>query len=204
MYIILTNCIAYHIACFLTCFFAIPRRRRIFAHMKQMYKRYYTFILFLLVAACLIAQTPIANRIKTAALHLPKTASVLAKYTDNKRHCLYYILQNKIYCFDVVLNINEVLDFTQKPYKKIIASSISPDGNYMLICLDRGEQKNAMHTNRFELWRINSHNKNFQYIANGFSCKKTKLGYTLQQKIDQKHTYIIRCRQVDLNGNIKQ
>lgn len=171
--------------------------------MKRTYKRCKILSFFLLFSTCLIAQTPIANRIKAAVLHLPKKATVLAKYTDNKRHCLYYMYKDKMYCLDVVLNINEVLDFTQKPYKKIIASSISPDGNYVLLCLDRGELKNTAITNRFELWRINSHNKSFQYIANGFTCKKTKLGYTLQQKINKKQPYIIRCRQVDFYGNIK-
>ena len=38
------------------------------------------------------------------AEHLPKTASVIAKYTDNRRHCLYYSMHNRIFRYDVLSN----------------------------------------------------------------------------------------------------
>lgn len=137
--------------------------------------------LLLFFSSLLTAQTPIANRVNVAAEHLPDDASVLAKYTDNERHCLYYIRNNKVFCLDVVLNIDEELDFTSHGYNKILSWHISPGGEYMFICIDKGNKNNRTLEEQFELWRIHSGNKSFKRIGSAFSIDKTKNGFILRK-----------------------
>ncbi len=144
-------------------------------------RRLKTLILFPFVSTILSAQTPIANRVNVAAGHLPKDASVVARYTDNKRHSLYYVRKDKLYCLDVVLNINEELNFTPHKYAKILSSSLSPDGEYMFICLDKGNKSGWALEDRFELWRINSYDRKSARIASGFTIDRTKEGFLLRE-----------------------
>lgn len=59
----------------------------------------------------LTAQTPLANRVKAMARHLPAGAEVVSKYTDNHRHCLYYTLYNRLFRYDVVTNKSVGVEF---------------------------------------------------------------------------------------------
>ncbi len=79
--------------------------------MKLFLKLIIVFILFLF-PFLIQAQTPIANRVKAMAKHLPEGANVIAKYTDNKRHCLYYGLHNRLFRYDVIKNKSENVEFT--------------------------------------------------------------------------------------------
>ena len=146
-------------------------------------KRSKTLCLLFIMCTCLAAQTPVANRVRVAARHLPQGATVLAKYTDNQRHCLYYIQGEKIFCLDVVLNINEELDFNQRTFKKVVSTSISNGGDYMFVVLDRGENTGWALEQRYELWRIDSKNRHFTPLGQGFKIEKTKEGYVLSQTV---------------------
>ncbi len=144
-------------------------------------RRLKILLLSIFASTYLSAQTPIANRVNEAARHVSKDASVVAKYTDNKRHSLYYIRKDKFFCLDVVLNINEELNFTPQKYDKILSSYLSPDGEYMFICLDKGNKSGWVLEDRFELWRINSYNRKSSRIASGFTIDRTKEGFLLRK-----------------------
>lgn len=160
--------------------------------MKIANKRYFIVVLYIFFYTYIMAQTPISNRVKAAVKHLPTSATIIAKYTDNDKHCLYYTLQNKIYCLDVILNINEELDFTEHGHKKILSSHISPNSEYLLLCISKKDKQNP-----YELWRINAKEHSFSCLAKGSSITKTKEGYTLQKKNKQNKLYIIK---LDLMG----
>ena len=163
-----------------------------------------------LYSSFILAQTPIANRVKVAARSLPESASVIAKYTDNDRHSLYYTKENKIFCLDVVLNINEELDFTSHGYDKILATYISPGGEFMLFCIDKGQKDtNDILEERYELWQVNSNNRAFKCIASGFTIEKSKDGFTLRKKSKclnpkapkAQQRWMVRDHQFDHSGN---
>lgn len=75
------------------------------------------------------AQTPVANRVRAAAENLPEGCNVVAKYTDNKYHCLFYTMHNRLYKYDVITNRNTDVNFTPFAYSSITASYIAPKEN---------------------------------------------------------------------------
>ncbi len=138
-------------------------------------------VIALFYSTVLPAQTPIANRVKVAAKHLPKKASIVAKYTDNDRHCLYYLLENKLYCRDVVLNINEEIDFAPHRFEQILSASLSPDSRYVIICIDKGNKRRKTSEERYELWRLDSKTKAVKRIASGFAIERKGNGHTFKK-----------------------
>ena len=166
--------------------------------------------IFQLYSLFITAQTPIANRINVAARHLPKDAIVIAKYTDNERHCLFYCNANRIYCLDVILNINEQLSFAQKNNEQILATYLTPDRRLMLFSTDWGNNKSDVLEERFQLWSIDSYNRQFKKIAKGFTIDKTREGFTIRRRsrcINPKapkahHRWMVQDLQFDLNGRL--
>jgi hypothetical protein len=86
---------------------------------------------FLILNSSILAQTPIANRIKILSTTLPKGSHIIAKYTDMKRHALYYISNNRLYKYDVLNNIQDEINLENR--NKIIDSRVSKDGNTITI-----------------------------------------------------------------------
>lgn len=52
----------------------------------------------------LSSQNPVANRVRAAAESLPDGCEIVAKYTDNRYHCLFYTMHNRLYKYDVLTN----------------------------------------------------------------------------------------------------
>lgn len=116
-----------------------------------------------------LAQTPVANRVKAVVKSLPAQAQVVAKYTDNQRHCLYYTLRNRLFRYDVKTDKREEISFSPNPYSSIITTWLSADGNAFFIALDRKNLVSFYLDNGQELWRYDSHTKQPKRIGVGFS-----------------------------------
>ena len=145
-------------------------------------KRYCTALLaFVLSSLPVIAQTPVANRIKAVIGHLPKDVTVVAKYTDNTRHSLYYILHNRLYRFDVLANTNEDVSFANEGYSRILASYLSPDDTFIFVAVDRGQLATFYPEDGQVLWRIDSRTRRTQRIQSGFKIEKQKDSFVVKK-----------------------
>lgn len=114
------------------------------------------------------AQTPIANRVQAMARSLAPHAKIVAKYTDNQRHCLYYTYADRLYSFDVITNRHNDISFATDAYANIISSWLSPDGNFIFIAVDRGNYANFYLEDGKELWRYDTREKTAVKIGSGF------------------------------------
>lgn len=114
------------------------------------------------------AQTPVANRVKAVVKFLPSSATVIAKYTDNERHCLYFHQNNRLYRYDVVSNKKTEVNFSPKSYGKILSAWISPDGRYIFIAIDRGSLVKSYPIDGQSLWRYDSKSLQSSLIGEGY------------------------------------
>ena len=143
--------------------------------------------LFLIIAYLLVAhadagaQTPIANRVKAVIKSLPTQAQVVAKYTDNQRHCLYYTLRNRLFRYDVKTNKREEISFSPNPYSSIIATWLSTDGNAFFIATDRKNLVSFYLDNGQELWSFDSHTKRPKRVGVGFSISRSGERITIKR-----------------------
>ena len=94
-------------------------------------------LLTLLFPACGLCQSPIANRVKARAARLKSNESAIAKYTDDRRHCLYYLRSNRIFKYDAVSGVSSEIVFCQDGYDSIIRTWLSKDGNTIFVLVDR-------------------------------------------------------------------
>lgn len=120
------------------------------------------------------AQTPIANRINAVIDHLPKNIGIVAKYTDNNRHSLYYTYHNRLYIYDVLSNIHKEVNFNAKGYDKILKTYLSPDGDFVFIAIDNGDLASFYFEDGQELWCIDSRNHHASLVGKGFRIIKRK------------------------------
>ena len=128
----------------------------------------------LLFALLSIAQTPVANRVKAVVAHLPRHASVVAKYTDVYRHCLYFTMANRLYQYDVLTDRQHDVPFTGNSYARIITTWLSPDGNFFFIAVDRGNLASFYLDDGQEVWRYDSRKHKSKKIGQGF-CIEVQL-----------------------------
>lgn len=124
---------------------------------------------------------PIANRVNETAKHVLRNISIVVRYTDSKRHGLYYIHRDKLLCSNVVLNINEELSSIPHKYDKILSLHLSPGGEYIFIYLSKGSKSGWVLENRFELRRINSFNRKSTRVTSGFTIDGAKEGFLLRK-----------------------
>lgn len=145
----------------------------------------YRLLILLLTALLTVgtakAQTPVANRVKAVVSQLPEQASVVAKYTDVRRHCLYYTLRNRLYLYDVIKNKRSEVHFTDKSYKRIFATWLSPDGNYLFIAVDRGSLSLFYLNDGQQLWRYDSNTHRTLKVGQGFSIARRKGCFKIKQ-----------------------
>lgn len=145
-------------------------------------KQYFlTSVFLLLIHAGIMAQTPIANRVKAVVKSLPSQAQVVAKYTDNQRHCLYYTLRNRLFRYDVKTNKHEEIPFSSTPYSSIITTWLSADGNAFFIAIDRKDLVAFYLDNGQELWAFNSHTNRPKKIGTGFAISHSDKGITIKR-----------------------
>lgn len=132
-----------------------------------------TIVAILLLGTPCKAQNPIANRVKAAADNLPEGATAVAKYTDPERHCLYYILSNRLYKYDVQTNTSASINLSSMAYKAITNTYIVKKGKFIFVTIDCGRKANQ-YSNNLELWRIDTENKSVSKINDGYSIEKRK------------------------------
>ena len=110
-----------------------------------------TLALLLIPNSSIFAQTPIANRMKVLVKTLPEGSEIVARYTDMKRHALYYILNNRLYKYDVLNNSQDEINLENR--NKIISSRLSKDGKTITI---KAGKKRDKHLSYIEELDINS------------------------------------------------
>ena len=110
-----------------------------------------TLALLLIPNSSIFAQTPIANRMKVLVKTLPEGSEIVARYTDMKRHALYYILNNRLYKYDVLNNSQDEINLENR--NKIISSRLSKDGKTITI---KAGKKQDKHLSDIEELDINS------------------------------------------------
>ena len=113
--------------------------------------RILTLALLLIPNSSIFAQTPIANRMKVLVKTLPEGSEIVARYTDMKRHALYYILNNRLYKYDVLNNSQDEINLENR--NKIIGSRLSKDGKTITI---KAGKKQDKHLSDIEELDINS------------------------------------------------
>lgn len=113
--------------------------------------RILTLALLLIPNSSIFAQTPIANRMKVLVKTLPEGSEIVARYTDMKRHALYYILNNRLYKYDVLNNSQDEINLENR--NKIISSRLSKDGKTITI---KAGKKQDKHLTDVEELNINS------------------------------------------------
>lgn len=177
--------------------------------MKLFLKLIIVFILFLF-PFLIQAQTPIANRVKAMAKHLPEGANVIAKYTDNKRHCLYYGLHNRLFRYDVIKNKSENVEFSSSGYARMLNTFVSPKGDFIFVVVAKIQDETTKPYDNEELWRYDSHSKKSSKIGSGFKVEKRKDYFVIKKVSKKKDSIHLMTRQrwtakdyyFDLDGHI--
>ena len=121
------------------------------------------------------SQTPVANRVKAVAANLNPRAIIVAKYTDNHRHCLYYIEGDRLFRHDVLRTQREEINFSNTSYHHVHANWLSPDGNFFFIVVEHEQQ--AKHKNKvqkYALWRYDSRRNSSRKIGSGYKVEHRK------------------------------
>lgn len=137
-------------------------------------------ILSLMLSFGAMAQTPVANRIKAVIKHLPAGAQVVAKYTDNRRHCVYYTLRNRLFCYDVMTTHAVETFFSTDSYAHITATWLSPDGNFFFITVDKGNLAQFYLNDGKVLWRFDSRTQRAKKIGQGFDISHKPNGIIIK------------------------
>lgn len=130
------------------------------------------FVVFLTAVAN--AQTPVADRVRAAIKHLPTSIEVVAKYTDNARHCLYYILDHRLYCLDVIRNKNKEVDFPES-YLKILDYYLVHAGKLLFVSIDRGSLSKTYAVDGQKLYMIDPLTRRIKEVGSGYSIKRSTL-----------------------------
>jgi len=146
------------------------------------------FAALLLLSAPATAQTIVANRVKAAAASLPKGSRIVAKYTDNKRHSLYYIANDRLYKYDVLTNTNSDVRFTTSPYSHIVNTYVTEHGRYIFVCVDKNGSGKADRKNSQELWRITPDENTCKMIGRGFAVQKVNDIFVIKVFVERKAT----------------
>lgn len=128
----------------------------------------------LLISHSGIAQTPIANRVKAVIDHLPSDIGVVAKYTDNSRHSLFYTYNHRLYIYDVWNNNKHEVTFNAKGYEKILHTYLSPDGDFVFVVIDNGDLASFYLEDGQELWCIDSRTRRPSFVGKGYRIFKHK------------------------------
>lgn len=142
--------------------------------LKRAFRQYKGAFLLMLLTVCLPAkaQTPVANRVNAAASTLSRSCQIAAKYTDNQRHCLYYVSNNRLYRYDVMTGKKREVKFSPDGYSRITNTYITENGTYLFVCADKDASSKGSPEDIQELWRINTFSNKSKKIAEGFEIEK--------------------------------
>ena len=159
----------------------------------------------------LSAQNPVANRVRAAAESLPDGCETVAKYTDNRYHCLFYTMHNRLYKYDVLTNKNTDVNFTPFAYSSIYATYLAPKGKYIYICIERSPFSQTTPENSHELWRISPDGDESKKIDEGikiikrkgcFIIKKLSRIKRVKDKNGTRRQWMMRDHYYNLDGHI--
>ena len=120
------------------------------------------------------AQSPIAHRVKGVAESLPKGSHEIARYTDERRHCLYYQKDDRLYKYDVIEGTNVDLTISPAGYTRLINIWLSSNRRYLFVAIDREGLVGSYLENGQELWRIDSYNGRRRKIGSGYRIRLRK------------------------------
>lgn len=130
-------------------------------------------------------QTPIANRVKARAAHLKSNETAIAKYTDDRRHCLFFVRSSRIFKYDAVSGSTSEIVFCQDGYDTIMKTWISKDGGIMFVLVDRSSLTTQPLVDKQEICSLNSFTGKTGKIASGFSFGIKKDGsFYLTHQVD--------------------
>lgn len=130
-----------------------------FAILKGHFSVFYRLMLlsiFFVFYTEIVAQTPYANRIKAKISMLPTTSKVVAKFTDTKRHCVYYIANNRLYLYDVKQNKEQEVNFCTGGYDRIKNVSLINKADFLLIEIVKEVKEKQTKKYETECWTLNS------------------------------------------------
>lgn len=137
--------------------------------------------LSLVLCSVVEAQSPIANRVKGVISSLPKSAKVVARYMDTQRHSLYFIIENRLYCYDVITEKRNEVSFADGSYNSILSIWLSPDRNFIFIAIDKkGFVSNYLDGGR-ELWRFDSLKKRYYKVGQGYKIRRLNDTIVIEQ-----------------------
>lgn len=132
-------------------------------------------MLFMAVATtAATAQTPVANRIRAVVKHLPKSSVVAAKYTDNERHSIYYIVNHRLFCYDVVTDKDAEVAFPEN-YLKIDNCYVVGKEGLLFVVIDRGSLSKNYAKDGKRLYMITPLTKDIKEVGSGFNVRTTTL-----------------------------
>lgn len=137
-------------------------------------QRLATLLYLLLMLTAAHSQTPVANRVKGVAKSLSPDAKVIAKYTDNHRHCIYYLKNHRVFCFDVMTNQQQEVSIANTSYAHVLSTWLSPDGNFFFIAIDKGDLATFYLDDGQELWRYDSRTKRSDKVGQGYAIERHK------------------------------
>lgn len=138
----------------------------------------------LVLIACTLqlqAQTPIANRVHAAARHLEPGCRVVAKYTDNQRHSLYYASTNRLFCYDVWTDKTREVKFSDNAYETIHEAYLSPKSRYIFIDVERGQDAAHPLDNHRQLWIYDTLTGKYDKVGEGFDIARHKEHIVIKQ-----------------------
>ncbi len=144
--------------------------------MRRIRLLYFCALALAIPISCLtvMAQTPVANRVHASATNLPANSRIVAKYTDNKRHCLYYCINERLFRYDVITDKNLEINFSDKAYRSIKNTFLSTDSRYIFVDIDLGQKHANEPGTTHELWRIDTYTNRFSKIGSGYKISRRK------------------------------
>lgn len=143
--------------------------------MKSTVKALFLLIVFVATSAMQTGgQTVIANRVKAVVASLPSGAKVVAKFTDNRCHRVYFTYSNRLFCHNVYTDRRSEVTFASEPYSSILATFLECKGRYLFVAVDRtGFSSNYLDNGR-ALWRYDFVRRKFNKVGEGFVIQRRK------------------------------
>lgn len=141
------------------------------------YRLVLTIFVFLLFPLLAMSQTPIANRVRAKAARMKNRDRIVAKYTDDRRHCLYFVRSNRLFRYDALTGATSEVVFSTQGYNKIINTWLSRDGNVVFVLVDRSALTSQPLADGQEVYSVNSFTGKSTSIGSGVHCVMAHEGY---------------------------
>lgn len=134
------------------------------------------FLAFTLLSLPAMAQSPVAIRVKARARRLHPTETLVARYTDDRRHSLYYLSSNRLYRYDAMDGKSVEVNFSQGGYDRILHAWLSNNGNMIFVAVDQSSFSDFPLLDGQVVWRINSFTGKSDQVGTGVHVELKKNG----------------------------